>query len=817
MPSSASTMVRMAATEDARRARVGLTSAEVDDRVRRGLVNRERPPVDRTYWRILLDHALPPINVALYAISASLLLMGLEVDALVTAGPVLGYVLVGIWQETRAKRQLDRITLLHRPRATVLRDGAEASVATSAIVMGDHLVLRRGDEVTVDGVVVAGEIEVDEAILTGESDPVARSVGDRVSSGCACVSGEAIVEADRIGEAGASATMLRAARAIRVERTPVQRTLQRVILAVTLIVALAGTVVAVRLIGSDASLADGARATAVLVALVPQGLLVVVTITYAMGALQITRQGAVVQRISSIEAMSHVDTLCVDKTGTLTTGRIRLADSQALGGTSDLAAVAASMEPPNPTLMAIRAAFPAAARPTAWQVAFSSARRWSALSFTDDHRTVHVLGAPDALLPAIAESQRTGIERRVAAMTSAGRRVLLHARGPAHSGPPRGLPAPLAPVTLLGFSEEVRPDARQILDEIADAGAQLKMISGDDPRTLQAVATAAGLTSLIPAVAAADVASDEAAVRALERGCLFGRVDPESKARFIGLLRAAGRYVGMIGDGVNDILALKRAQLGIAMESGSPATRAVADIVLLRDDFRLLPAILRAGQRVVSAMMVTLELLLARTSSMIVIVSVAAVLALPFPFTPRNNSLLALLTVGIPTIVLALVVAPARPPAHILRSSLRFALPSGVGMALPALAVYAGVLAGTGDVPMARTALVEVTVLFGIGLITLVATRWTRPIVARAERWRVWALAAAMALAFVVVLALGPGRSFFELAEMDIGTHALLAAVGVGWTIGAHMVTGWVGWLIATVERRMPNGRRARPAAPAGG
>lgn len=811
-------MVRVAATENARRARIGLTSEEVDDRLRRGLVNRERPPVDRTYWRILLDHALPPINIALYAISVSLLLMGLEIDALVTAGPVLGYVLVGIWQETRAKRQLDRITLLHRPRATVIRDGAEASVAANAIVMGDHVVLRRGDEVTVDGRIVDGEIEVDEAMLTGESDPVARGMGERVSSGCACVSGEAIVEADRIGAAGASATMLRAARAIRVERTPVQRTLQRVILAVTLIVALAGSLVALRLIGSDASLADGARAAAVLVALVPQGLLVVVTITYAMGALRITRQGAVVQRISAIEAMSHVDTLCVDKTGTLTTGRIRLAEAHAIGEGGDLAAVAASMEPPNPTLLAIRAATPGIARPTAWQVAFSSARRWSALRFADGDGSVHVLGAPDALLPAIPQVERAGIERRVAALTAAGRRVLLHAGGsaPEDDRPPSCLPAPLAPLGLLGFSEELRPDARQILDEIADAGARLKMISGDDPRTLQAVATAAGLQSPVPAIAAADLASDEAAIRALERGCLFGRVDPESKARFIGLLRAAGRYVGMIGDGVNDILALKRAQLGIAMESGSPATRAVADIVLLRDDFRLLPAILRAGQRVVSAMMVTLELLLARTASMIVIVSVGAALALPFPFTPRNNSLLALLTVGIPTVVLALVVAPARPPAHILRSSLRFALPSGVGMALPALAIYGAVLPSTNDVSTARTALLEVTVLFGIGLITLVAERWTRPIVGHSDRWRVWALAAAMALAFVAVLAVPPVRSFFELAEMDIRLHALLAAVGVGWTVGAHLVTGWVGWLIAAVERRMPNGRRARPATPAG-
>ena len=783
----------------------GLTSAEVSERVSRGQVNVDRPPVDRTYRRILVEHALPPVNVALYAVSIALLLMGLETDALVTAGPVLAYVLIGIWQEMRAKRKLDAIALLHRPRATVLRDGVERDVAIGAIVLDDLLLVRRGDELVIDGGILQGEIEADEGIISGESAPVVRRVGDRVSSGSVCVSGRAIVRADRIGSDSISARMLRSARAIRSERTPVQQTLHRVILAVTLVIALAGVGVASRFIGAEASAEEGARAAAVLVALVPQGLLVIVTITYAVAALQLTRRGALVQRTSSIEAMSYVDTLCIDKTGTLTTGHIRLVEVEPLddSGQSDVAAVAASMEPPNDTILAVRAARGGTARPTSWQMAFSSSRRWSALRFADAPE-VHVLGAPDALLASVPARRRRAVESRVAELAATGRRVLLYARAATLADPPSSLPVTLEPVTLLGFAEELRPDARSIIRGINNAGVELKMISGDDPRTLQAVATAAGIATEAPAVAAADLAGpDEALTAALVHRSLFGRVDPPTKARFVALLRAAGRYVAMIGDGVNDILALKRAQLGIAMQSGSPATRAASDIVLLRDDFTLLPAILLAGQRVVAAMTVSLELLLARTFSMILIVTLAAVLALPFPFTPRNNSLLALLTVGIPTMVLALAVAPARPPDSILRSGLRFALPSGLGIGLPAVTAYALALALSGDVALSRTVLLDLTVFFGIGLITLVARRWTRPVMPRAQRWQLWALAAAMAAIFALVLGLPPVRAFFDLAPMPPALLGLMALLGIAWTVAAHLVADVVAAVIGRVERRL--------------
>ena len=810
-------MVRMVATVPDAPPR-GLTAAEVAEHMRRGLVNREPAPVDRTYLRIVLEHALPPINVALYTISVVLVLMGLGVDALVTAGPVLAYVAVGIWQETRAKRQLDRIALLHRPRATVLRDGTEVELRAGDLVLGDVVVLRRGDQVIVDGRILAGDVELDEALLSGESDPVRRAAGARVVSGTVCVSGRALVEADRVGADSTSARLLRTAQTMRVERTPVQRALQRVILSVTGIVALAAVLVGARILGAgDATWADVAQAAAVLVALGPQGLLVVVTITYTLGAVTLARQGAIVQRFGAIEAMSHVDTLCVDKTGTLTTGRIRMVEAAVVGTGDPIAEVAASMDPPNATVLAIRAAQPADPRPTRWQVPFSSARRWSALRFADGSGRTHVLGAPDALIDAL-DAGADLVATRARALAASGHRVLLHAVAPATTQRPEAIPAGLTPVTIVACAEELRPDARAILDAMGGAGVELKMISGDDPHTLASVAGAAGIALATPAVAGPALGDDAAATRSLLEGTLFGRVDPETKARCVQLLRAAGRFVAMLGDGVNDLLALKRAQLGLAMGSGSPATRAVADLVLVEDDFALLPAVLRAGQRIVSAMLVTLELLLARTSSMLLIVVAAAVLGLPFPFTPRNNSVLALLTVGIPTVALALMVAPTRPPDGILRSALRFAVPSGIGIGLPALAGYALVLGAGGDVVVARTSLVVLTVLFGLGLLTLVARRWARPAMERRHRWRLWALAASMAAIFAIVLSVPPVRAFFELSTLDAGSLAALLAVGAAWTAAAHGLTGALGgavigraerWIEDRWRRRLP-AQRAR-------
>jgi cation-transporting ATPase E len=774
----------------------GLTSGQAAALAARGEVNRVRPPSDRTYLRIILEHALPPINIGLYSVSLVLLAMGLVVDALVTLGPVAAYVGVGIWQEARAKRQLDRIALLHRPLVRVRRDGRDIEIDASLIVTGDIIVLSRGDQVPVDGRVVAGELEADEALLTGESEPTARSRGDRVSSGTAVVSGRALVEADRIGAETIASRLLASARRVRVERTPGQRAIQRVILGATAVVAAAAALVAARLLGADdATWADAARAAAVLVALVPQGLLVVVTITYAMAAARLAARGAVIQRIGSIESMSHADTLCVDKTGTLTTGAIRLHTVEALSpaGEGRLAAVAASMEPPNPTLLAVRAARPEDSRSVRWQVPFSSARRWSAVAFEDEPDCCHLIAAADIAVGLLRDPIRaTALADRVASLTATGHRVLLYGTAAADE-PAVDLPPSLDPVALLAFSEQLRPDAATILGALRSAGLEVKIVSGDDPRTVAALARAAGLEAESAPVDASRLdsgASAAARIETLQRASLFGRVGPEAKAELVAGLRTLRRYVAMVGDGVNDILALKRANIGIAMGSGSAATRAVADIVLLGDDLTLLPPIVRGGQRIVSAISTTLELLLARTASMVVIVALAAVVGLPFPFTPRTNSILALLTVGIPTLVLALIVAPARPAPHLLRSALRFAIPSGLGMAIPALIGYTLLLSSTGDLRLARTGIVALTTLFGIGLVTLIARRWSRPVVRRLDRWRVWSLAAVMALLFAVIAMWPPTRDFFDLAPLPIPLLVALAAVGLAWTAAAHVATG---------------------------
>jgi cation-transporting ATPase E len=812
---------------------LGLSETEAAQRLATGLGNVARRRGDRSYLQIVAEHSLPAVNLALFAVSLVLFLIGLPVDALVTLGPVLANVLISIGQEVRAKRQLDRITLLHQPMARVVRGGRRRPVRPDEIVVGDLVVLARGDEVVADGPIIDGAAELDESQLTGEAEPVARGAGERVTSGSVCVSGELLYRADQVAEASLAGQLVVEGRRLRRDRTPVQQVVQRVIVAVAVIIVAVGLLHAVAALRSGLGWVASVQNTAVLITLVPQGLLAIITITYAVGAIEVARRGALVQRVGALESMSHVDLLCADKTGTLTSGRLRLANVAPVGRAVDadpgegarirglLARFTASQSSPTATSSAIAASLTAEPAALAWEISFSSARRWSALAFADGGEDAFLLGAAEPILPAIRDRVlRAAVAEQVEALASSGRRVLVFATSgvsPAWAALRRhdaaGRRPDLQPLAVVSLEEELRPDAREVLEELCATGVTLKVLSGDDPRTVASVAAAARIP-----IAGAPLSGemverldDVPALDLVAGTSLLGRVGPHLKARIVALLRGAGHAVAMLGDGVNDLLPIKRANLGIAMESGSPATRSAADLVLLDDDFGALPAVLQAGQRIVAAMRVTLELLLSRTFAMLAVVAVIALLGLDFPLTPRSNSILALVTVGIPILVLALIVPPSRPPRRILRSALRFAIPAGLGIAALAIPVYAVALRATGDLPLARTLLIHVAVLCGLGLITLLADfRPGRHVTARGEEWRLWLLAALMALLYLLIVAVPLTRSFFDLSPTPLPLAVLAAGLATAWTVAAHLLARRVTpALLRLVERRIDDGARS--------
>ena len=839
----------------------GLSEAEAGARRARGEGNAYRPSTSRTYWEILRQNAYPGINGILVVVSVLLLLFGMVVEALLTAGPVLANIGIGVAGESRAKRKLDRIALLSRPQARVIRGSEERGISPAEVVLGDLLVARRGDQVVLDGTLVGeGRVELDESLLTGESDAVSKEAGDPVLSGTAIISGTAVFEVTSVGAASFANRLLAEARRVGDERTPLQREIAATIWVVAGLVLLAVIPVAIALaalpggFGSTQTL----TAAAVLVTLVPQGLAIMVTVTYAAGALRISHLGALVQRQNAVESMARVDTLCMDKTGTLTTQRIWYAGADTLGDhdardvTAALGSLAASTTATNRTTEAIAAACPGLARPVADEIPFASERRWSGLRFADG--AAWLLGAPTVLLPRLAgagaadnEGRLTpgagamgtvvdvgaggailadpqSVAARAAAAAAEGVRVLLLARAPASAalrdaGGRPALPAGLTPVALLRFGEELRPDAREILAGFARAGIEIKVISGDDPATVEALARRVGLDVAGEAASGPALAAlgDAAAADEVERRSVFGRVEPALKARLVALLRGRRHYVAMVGDGVNDILSLRRANLGIAMESGSAAARGVADLVLLGDRFDVLPRAVIEGQRIVAAMEATLVLLLSRTFYVLLIIAGAALAGLPFPLTPRQNSVLAFATVGIPLIVLAIWVPPRRLPRSLLAETLRVSIPVSIAVVLVALPTYAYVL-GTGvSLVEAQTVLTSVTVFCGLGLLPLISSGAREESPGRLVRWWPWLLAGIMLIVYLVILALPIARDFYELTTLASREVLVLLGIGAAWTVAIHGIrrTGLVDRaeiIIVRAVRRGPLARRVRPS-----
>lgn len=790
--------------------RSGLTEAEVAVRRTQGLGNDAPISSGRTYIGILRENAFTVVNVLLMAIALVLVLLGLLGDAGVTAVLVVVNVVVGVFQETRAKRSLERLSVLTRPAATVMREGLERVVEPAEVVLGDRLIVRRGDQLMLDGVIREGEIEVDESLLTGESDRIPKRPGHEVLSGSFCVTGEASYEATRVGADSFANQLTAGARAFREDRTPIQHDVARVMRAMSLLIAVTAIPVAVALWLRFGTLpaVETARSAAVLVALVPQGLVVMVTVTYALAIVRLAGAYALIQRSNAVESMSRVDVLCLDKTGTLTTPLIELADVRMMVPEAELQGALgdflASATLATRSADAIRAAYPGTSRQLASEVAFTSELRWSGLSFAGSGVS-YCLGAPEVLLPRLDGSADASLSETVGRWAGDGFRVMLFAASPdgisLHDGggTPQ-LPEAMRPLALLALREQLRPDARSTLARFGEAGVALRIISGDNPETVAALARQAGVTLDGRAVSGSELVEmdDEELGRAVDASTVFGRVPPSLKARLVAALRARGHWVAMVGDGVNDVLSLKQAHLGISMQSGSQATRAVADIILLEDRFSALPEAVVEGQRIITGMQDSLHLFLARALYMALVVLGAALLGLVIPVSPRHNTVLALITVGIPALFLAVWARPARPGLDSLRRILRLVIPPAIACAALGLPLYAW-YSGSTDVDTARTAFTTFAVVCGLGLLPLLEPPVGESMSgadADGADIRPTLLALGLLAVYASFFVVEPVRSFFELVPLGLADWALIVALGIIW---AGLVMAF--WRLRLVDR----------------
>jgi cation-transporting ATPase E len=779
----------------------GLTSAEVEQRRADGRSNDVPDPTSRTVAQIVRANVFTPFNALLGVLLVVILAVHEYRDGLFGIVLVLN-ALIGIVQELRAKRSLDRLAVLNSPRSRVRRDGEEKEVPSRELVADDVVVLTLGDQIAVDGEVLqASGLEVDESLLTGEADPVDKAIDDQVMSGSFVVAGSGCIRATAVGTEAYAYRLSSDARRFSLVKSELRTGIDRVIKMVSwLMIPTAVLLVSAQLDSHDGVVEAVQGSVAGLVAMVPEGLVLLTSIAFAVGATRLASRQVLTQELAAIEGLARVDVICLDKTGTLTEGTLSLAAVEVLDGDTAthvdaaLGALGGADEHPNPSLAAIAAE---RSVPHGWSlqgsVPFSSARKWSAASFEGDG--TWYLGAPDILFDRAPASAALDQGRsRLQDLAGEGRRVLLLATSPdgLHG---EQLPDVLDPAALVVLDERLREAAPATIGYFGEQGVAVKVISGDNPVTVGAVARRVGVPGADDPVDARTLPEEqEALAEVLEGHSVFGRVTPQQKRAMVHALQSRGHTVAMTGDGVNDTLALKDADIGVAMGSGSAAARAVARFVLLANDFAVFPSVVAEGRRVIANVERVANLFLTKTFYAVALALVTGVLRIPFPFIPRHFTIISALTIGIPGFFLALAPNARRARPGFLERVLRFAIPTGLIAATATMVAYLAVRDRSGvSLEQART--VAVIVLFLVAL-------WVLAILARPlNAWRA-ALVAAMGAAFLGALLIPWVRDYFDLVVPSAAI--VVAAVAIAGAGAAVLELGWrvAGWEVPDGDDR---------------
>jgi cation-transporting ATPase E len=778
----------------------GLTSAEAAKRLRK--LGPPRESASRSTASIVAGNVFTLFNAIVVFFGVLILSLGLFADAAFLAIAIVNSY-IGIRQELKAKRTLEELAVLVAPHAKVVRDGRVAELRAEEIVPGDVIAVEPGDQLVADGETIASRgLTLDESLLTGESDGVRKEQGDRALSGSFGISGSGRYRVDAVREDSYAGRLAGEAKTFRHPPSPLQHEVNRVIVATTYVMAPLAAVLLLTFQMRSVDLVEAAQtATAGLITLIPEGMVLLMSVTFAVAAVRLARNDTLVQQMSATESLAAVDTICVDKTGTLTDGDLRLLGVEVADGTDPeeaqaaLGRFAASAGDRNRTLETIAAAFPGKAGRVGGEVPFSSKWKWSGLEVGG---TSYVLGAPDVLAAAGALELPRGLAGKLEAETSAGRRVVAFGRSDdrlpadaAASPPPR-----LEPLALIVLEETLRPDAAETIAFTREEGIDLKLISGDARATVTAVAYAVGVPREAGVVEGSELPDDpEGLAEAARRNTIFCRIAPEQKKALVEALRASGRYTAMIGDGVNDVPALKQARLAVAMGSGAQVTKGVADVVLLKDQFARLPEAVAEGRRIARNIHRLGRLYLTKSVYAATLILLVAIPGFAFPFLPRHLTLAAFLTIGVPSFVLAL--APSDGPLYrgrLLRALAAFAVPAGLATALGSIACF--FLVDTvfgGSLEDGRTAATTTLIVLGLCFVLLLERGPGREHIAIQSY--MLAMVAGLGALFALILAAAPVRHFFEMSMLGAGQWFLaLACAAVGLTIASLL------WRLPRIE-----------------
>lgn len=698
----------------------GLTSIEVKERINNGQVNKIPEVPSRTIWEILRANLFNKFNVLNTVLALMVIIAGAPKEA-IFAVVIFTNTILGVFQEVKAKKTLEKLALLNKLHANVLRDKKVINIDINDVVMDDVILLNPGDQVVADTIVMSGsEFEVDESMLTGESDAICKLPGDKVYSGSFIKSGSGYTKVVEIGENTYIAKLSKEAKKFKVIHSQLQEAIDKILkILIWLIIPIGILLVTTQLISNDKSWQESIiSATAGIVGMIPEGLVLLTTLTFVAGVVRLSKWNTLVQELPATEVLARVDTLCLDKTGTITEGDLRLVDVINLCNKEDeeiheeLAAVVNSLPNTNATQKAILDKYD---KNPKWNIinniAFSSSRKWCGIEF--ESHGVYIMGAPEMILKSNYES----IKDKVELQASQGKRVLLLAnfKGENFDVDLNGI---VEPEALIILEDVIRKDAPETLEYFKQQGVQLKIISGDNPLTVSAVAKKAGVDGAEKYIDASEISSDDKEIeKVLEKNTVFGRVTPHQKRDFVKALQRKGHIVAMTGDGINDVLALKESDCGISMANGSDATKAVAQLVLLESNFNALPQVVSEGRRMINNLEMVSELFLTKAIYSVILSVIFSLLLLPYPFTPIQLSLVASISIGIPSFFLALGPNKERVKGDYLNRVLKAAISNGIVISVFITIIFISTYRISMSVESARS--LSVIVLGGISLFIL--------------------------------------------------------------------------------------------------
>ena len=705
----------------------GLTAAEVKERIAEGKVNHADVRVSRSYRDIIKKNVFSPFNMVLFLLGILLIICGEPISAVSATGIIIVNILISTVQEIRAKRRLDKIALLTRPRVTVIRDGKEVVLDQDEIVLDDLVLLRSGDQALVDGELIASnQLEMDEALLTGESSTVLKSKGDKIYSGSFCVTGEGRYVATVLGEDTYATQMLKGAKKFTSKKTPLEMetgSITKILISIAAVLLIISVVVELLIRGN--SWGHTLEVFVICIDVVPIALFLLITLTYMIAAVRMADSGVLLQRSNSVESISHVDTVCMDKTGTITTNR--LVFEEAVNYHPDAEKLAAmfcgSTSSKNRTIETMASHFGKDEREIVDEIQFSSQRKYSAVKVMDDGKEVNLyLGAWTSLAPHCSDvGDAAG---KVTRMSCDGLRIValfIGAPGELHEGDAPVI-LPLELVSLVSIRDEVRSDCRETLQVFMDNDMDIKVISGDDPMTVDALFSIANIPGKRIMVSGPELERMDKATfdKTVLEANIFGRMKPENKEAVIESLKEQNRYVAMIGDGVNDVRSLKCAQVGIALESGAGAARGVSDMVLLDDKFSSLPKALVEGRRTVSGMRDILKLYLTRNFALALMFLVVYLCFGSIPMIPIQNTFYAFVSVSIIAFFMTLFAKPDDNKGLILPEVLRFCIPSAITIAIFSIIAYIV----THDMYTSGQSVIDVSAMMSAGGFATEAEMW---------------------------------------------------------------------------------------------